>query len=766
MRQRLRSPIVLAALLAVPLVMAAAGVFAAANIDGTLNNRFAWSETAGWLNGLPNGGIGPGVEVTSTQLKGYIWSENAGWINTACETNATCGTVAYRVANDGAGNLSGYSWGENLGWVNFSCRTNSTCGGPAGTWGVSINPLNGEFTGQAWSENAGWISFNCNNTPATCAPTANYKMKTSWQPAAGATFVVNSNNDVDAGDCNFVHCSLREAINASNGVPGKQNINFQIAPAGSLQTISPTSALPTVTDPVTINGLTQCAEQLCIEINGAGAGASVNGLTITAGSSTVQALVINRFTASGILMQTGGGNELNAMYIGTNAAGTAAGPGNTLNGVNIINSSGNTIQNSLLSGNGVAGVQVAGSSSSTISYSYIGTNFSGTAAIPNALGVNVRLTSTFTTIINNIISGNSGAGVQFGDGATINQVVRNFIGTQADGVSPLGNGGDGVLFALSAPNLPDGNVVGGTAGTSTGACTGLCNVIAFNSGSGVKVTDSKRNQVQRNSIHDNAVKGISLNAGAGNQGIPAPVLTAAGTDGVNLSVQGVLSTGAPAGTVYTIEFFDSATCGPPAGFGQGAVWIGSVVVTTIAGGNANIDKYTVQAFPYAGIVGHQITATATDANGNTSEFSGCRALTSKLDSDGDGCPDAKESQGAGTQASGGDRNSLLQWDWFDVPVPALSPSDSSGTRNGFVTGADVLAVLYYVGTSGASPNSPNANGVKYGSDLNNNGILDGQEYDRTASVNPAKPWQSNAPNNFVTTSDALVALSQQGHSCS
>ncbi len=34
--------------------------------------------------------------------------------------------------------------------------------------------------------------------------------------ARGATFPVNSTDDLDDGTCNVTHCSLREAINAAN----------------------------------------------------------------------------------------------------------------------------------------------------------------------------------------------------------------------------------------------------------------------------------------------------------------------------------------------------------------------------------------------------------------------------------------------------------------------------------------------------------------------------------------------------------------------
>jgi gliding motility-associated-like protein/CSLREA domain-containing protein len=70
-------------------------------------------------------------------------------------------------------------------------------------------------------------------------------------------YTVNSNNDADDGVCDAIHCSLREAINASeaDGVPS--TILFNIPGAGQ-QSINPTSPFPVVTkDDLTILGESQ-----------------------------------------------------------------------------------------------------------------------------------------------------------------------------------------------------------------------------------------------------------------------------------------------------------------------------------------------------------------------------------------------------------------------------------------------------------------------------------------------------------------------------
>lgn len=141
---------------------------------------------------------------------------------------------------------------------------------------------------------------------------------------SAVTIPVTNTNDSGTG-------SLRQAIldsNASSGV--LDTIIFSIPGAG-LQTIAPGSALPSITDPVIIDGYTQPGSSpntngsgvgdnavLLIQLNGANAGI-VDGLTISAGNSNVRGLVINGFPRSpgggggrGIVVQTAGGTGISA----------------------------------------------------------------------------------------------------------------------------------------------------------------------------------------------------------------------------------------------------------------------------------------------------------------------------------------------------------------------------------------------------------------------------------------------------------------------
>jgi hypothetical protein len=64
--------------------------------------------------------------------------------------------------------------------------------------------------------------------------------------AIAATFTVTNTNDSGNG-------SLRTAIDDANANPGADSINFNIS-GGSVHSIIPLSALPTITDPVVLDG--------------------------------------------------------------------------------------------------------------------------------------------------------------------------------------------------------------------------------------------------------------------------------------------------------------------------------------------------------------------------------------------------------------------------------------------------------------------------------------------------------------------------------
>src|SRR5437588_171524 len=205
---------------------------------------------------------------------------------------------------------------------------------------------------------------------------------------AAATFVVTNTGDFGPG-------SLRQAILDANAAPGLDTITFNIG--GPSRTIKPVLSLPSITDPVVIDGTTQpgFAGTPVVELNGANS--TSNGLSIGAPGCTVRGLIINGFDGTGISIgSAGGGSRVEGCYIGTDANGNAAvanfGPGvSILSSNNVIGGTTPAARN-VISGNSDAGVQLElfcctgtnpTASGNVIQGNYIGLNAAGTAALPN-----------------------------------------------------------------------------------------------------------------------------------------------------------------------------------------------------------------------------------------------------------------------------------------------------------------------------------------------------------------------------------------------
>jgi hypothetical protein len=128
------------------------------------------------------------------------------------------------------------------------------------------------------------------------------------------------------------------------------------------------------------------------------------------------------------------------------------------------------------------------------------------------------------------------------------------------------------------------------------------------------------------------------------------------------------------------------------------------------------------------------------------------------DDDADGCTDFEE--GTGSLLTGGLRNSLDPWDFFDVPAPALPIVGS--TKNKGINLGDVGAALSWVGRT--ATNGTGVDGRNYNQDNNANGVLDGKEYDRVPAGVPLGTL-SGPPNGAVSLHDVGALLAQVGHNC-
>jgi PKD repeat protein len=141
----------------------------AGNIHPT--EKFAWSETTGWINFSP-------IETHYAQfqgtfLTGYVWAENIGWIKLAAHDkgpfeNSDASNWGVNIHADNT--LSGFAWSENTGWISFASANHQ----------VTFDPISGAFQGFAWGENVGYIHLHhADNDYGVSTPRLSIENKTT-----------------------------------------------------------------------------------------------------------------------------------------------------------------------------------------------------------------------------------------------------------------------------------------------------------------------------------------------------------------------------------------------------------------------------------------------------------------------------------------------------------------------------------------------------------------------------------------------------------
>jgi len=216
---------------------------------------------------------------------------------------------------------------------------------------------------------------------------------------------------------------------------------------------------------------------------------------------------------------------------------------------------------------------------------FIGTDITGSVALAKrgkgiALqdGSNRPFIGGTTAGERNVISGNPSGGIGVGPAADYTFIGGNYIGTDASGRVALGNGGSGGIVISQGTHI----IVQG-------------NLIAHHiNGAGITVSGYAGNTLRQNLIYDNQGGGIVLEDG-GNNGASPPVIT-------SFSATEVSGTACPRCEVEI--FSDSGN--------EGQIFEGSTFAD--ASGSFMFDKGSL-------LTGPNVTATATDASGNTSAFS-------------------------------------------------------------------------------------------------------------------------------------------------
>uniref|UniRef100_UPI0035644A97 DUF4347 domain-containing protein n=1 Tax=Novipirellula sp. TaxID=2795430 RepID=UPI0035644A97 len=375
-------------------------------------------------------------------------------------------------------------------------------------------------------------------------------LQSQWQGLL-ATFTVTNTNNSGGG-------SLRQAILDANALAGTDTINFSITGAG-VHTINLTTALPSITETLIINGLSEpdYVSTPVVRIDGAASGFS--GITIAAGGagSTIQGLMITGFTVDGIHVASGANNVTIAdNWIGTAGTGTTgignSGVGNSDDGIDIAGSNANILRN-VITNSGDEGITIVGSGvtghiiqGNIIGLDPDGATGSGNTDVGIALISGSGNTIGGTTAAQRNVISNNYEGIEIN---TSNNIVQgNYIGTDSSGTLDRGNrNSDGVEV-----NSGTGNQIGGTA-------AGAGNVISGNAGDGIQVNSGASGTIiQGNFIGTNAAgtaaignddDGVSVMSGSSNNTIggstaaarniiSANAATAIYIEGSNTVVQG------------------------------------------------------------------------------------------------------------------------------------------------------------------------------------------------------------------------------------
>jgi hypothetical protein len=276
---------------------------------------------------------------------------------------------------------------------------------------------------------------------------------------------------------------------------------------------------------------------------------------------------------------------------------------------------------------------------------FIGTDITGSMAIPNSVGIYFTSSGGRFGFENaqgneiggtrasarNVISGNSSDGISVGGATSPLLIQGNFIGTGADGITPLGNKGNGIgMFGTS----------GTTIGAADGANVDAANTIAFNGGGNGTFTASgivligdrggpSSHRISANSIHDNVQLGVDLGgdgvtANSPNNRLNFPVISNAFGFNGQLTVYGNLNS--TPSTNLTLEFFASQAA-DSSGFGEGQIFLGQANVTTDNAGNVAFNV-TFPLPPTAAVVTATAIAPVNGSTYSTSEFSAAASIAS------------------------------------------------------------------------------------------------------------------------------------------
>jgi hypothetical protein len=499
--------------------------------------------------------------------------------------------------------------------------------------------------------------------------------------------------------------SLRAALQEANASPGPDVIRFRIPTsdpgfAAGAFFIRVRSPLPEVRGGgVTIDGASQIAftgatngDRPVIVVTGEVAGA-ISGLVLASDRNVVRRLILSRFIGAdqaALVIRGGAENVVEGCLIGVNVTG--GGPAGNTTGVlltegareNRIGGASADARNIISANTTGILLREATTTGNLILGNVLGTTTDGEGPLGNVDGVRIEGGATGNRIgapgAGNVIAASLGNGVwiRAPGSADRNIIQANRIGIAPNG-APLGNRVAGITITSGSENL-----IGGTE-------SGEGNLIAHQRGIGVQIIGASRgNRILGNAIWDNGELGIDLRGDGPTPNDPGdgdtgpndvqnfPVIETAVQRPDRLVLAGTLDT---QGGDVRIELFANAAC-HASGFGEGETLLGAVTVR--ATGDASRPATFAVTLPVAAI-GRFITATATDAAGNTSEFSACVPVNAAPIAEAG--PDRLVDEGTevvldGTASRDPDGDPLT-FRWRQVSGPPVALSDAASPQPRF-----------------------------------------------------------------------------------
>lgn len=395
---------------------------------------------------------------------------------------------------------------------------------------------------------------------------ADYAAVNTGALAGGSFVTVRRNTDGSFSDAVWVDLSYSppvsgQTITSSNSVYGNEVVGvvFATNPRPYQATVVSQFQLSNVISGNGLNG---------IEINGSNAnqvamnyigtdftgnvdkGNSLNGILITnssklniiggeatGGNDPVNSVfarppmgnLISGNNANGILINGASeGNRLSGNFIGTKASGNSA-LGNSLDGVAIVSANQNSLSGTtfrqnpfvfynVLSGNGANGLRITDSNNTIVQANFMGMGANNSTIVANggngilASGNSKNIQSGGPIPLGNVVSGNSGNGIEIRDTVSGFVSFNDFVGIAA--------------FAnIASPNLLDGYLISSTGGNHllrtcitsgnvgngihiTGAASGVTiepTIIGLNAHGNVAIPNQKNGILIDGTAHDNII---------------------------------------------------------------------------------------------------------------------------------------------------------------------------------------------------------------------------------------------------------------------